>query len=269
MKFTAVFILSLFLATTSLFAQVCPENDTDCVGIYFTDATASVGELLCVDVFTCGFKDILSFQFSLSFREDLIAFNSCETDALDGYTCSDLQPESDEPVIKTVWFQAQSSPTTLDSATVLTTLCFDVLQDVDSEGEIISFSDDLRLEIIQGDPDNPSAPLVVKEGCTGGMPSIVMSGDMTSSTNEIFEQSIKLGPNPFDNVISINIDPQLQDDIIVYVNDLAGKNVVRQTMDKSTMALDLSSVANGMYMLVLESKDHGTWVQKIMKSAAQ
>ncbi len=265
MKITVLLLFTFLLASYISFSQECPENDADCVGIYLTDTTAEMGELLCVDIFTCGFTNILSFQFSLSYREDLIAFNSCEMGVLDGYTCSDLQPEPDEPVIKTNWFQASVEPTTLDSAAVLGTICFDVLQNVDSEGEIISFSEDIELEIIAGDPDNLSGDLIERPGCVGGMPSIVMSSDMTSSVDEVFLQAITVGPNPFNDVITLGIDPQFQDDIILYVTDMAGKTIVTQPMRISALDIDLSVVTEGMYMLILESKNHGTYVQKIVR----
>lgn len=267
MKISAVLLLSLCVTTSTLLAQVCPENDTDCVtGFFLTDTTAEFGELLCVDIFTCGFTNIVSFQFSLEYRDDLLSFNSCEANVLDGYSCSDLDPEEDEPVIKTIWFQALAEPVTLDTAAVLATLCFDVLEDINSEGEIISFSDDLRLEIVQGDPANPTADVLIVPGCTGGMPSIVMATDMTSAVDEVFVQAVTAGPNPFNDVLSLTIDQQFQDEINVLVTDLAGKNVLSQSVNNRSIELDLSSISEGIYMLILESKSHGTYVQKLVKA---
>ncbi len=263
----AILALSFLFFSTSVYLQDCPDTDEDCVGIFLSDSSAAMGELLCVDVYTCNFTDVLSFQYTLAYDESLIAFNSCQSDVISSYSCNDFRVDEEDALIVTFWFEPLLVPTTLDSAAVLATLCFDILQDVNSVDTILYFTEEsnLDLEVIQADPVDVTLPVIDNPPCSGGSPSIVMT-DITSATDEVFVQAVRIGPNPISDVLEIQIDPQFQDVVHARITDLAGKTLFTQSSVQTNSEIDLSSVNNGLYILILESSDHGVYAQKLMKT---
>lgn len=265
--YRVILTLSLIFFSSSAYLQDSPDPD-NCVGLFLSDSSASMGELLCVDVYTSGFTNVLSFQYTLAYDPTLLAFNSCQSDAIDSYSCGDFSLNEEDAFLMTNWVEPLLNLTTLDSATVLANLCFDILQDVNAVDSVLYFTDEtnLDLEIVQGDPDDLSGPLINNPPCFGGSPSIVMT-DITSSTDEVFVQAVEIGPNPITDFLQIEINTQFQDVVNARIVDLGGKTVFSQPNVSAITEVNMSSVNEGIYILVLESSDHGLYSQKIFKAA--
>jgi hypothetical protein len=76
-------------------------------------------------------------------------------------------------------------------------------------------------------------------------------------------------PNPFENVININVSSMVKDVIDVRVMDVLGKSVLRQKFEiepgQNRLRLTgIGGISKGMYLVIVKSKDE-TWTEKMIK----
>lgn len=102
--------------------------------------SASVGEVVCLDVIATGFNNILSMQYGMEYDPTVLAFNSVDNSNLANLSPANVvNPELG--VITTSWFSNNvSTGTSLADGTSVYQVCFDVL---DGSGfSAVDFSDD-------------------------------------------------------------------------------------------------------------------------------
>ena len=66
--------------------------------------------------------------------------------------------------------------------------------------------------------------------------------------------SLLIYPNPATDVITINID----EDIVAYnisVTDLQGNKVLQRNLTTNSMAIDISELANGTYLIIAQTSE--------------
>ena len=93
-------------------------------------------------------------------------------------------------------------------------------------------------------------------GITSKTLSITQSG--ITAIGEITDQSdIKIYPNPSTGTISINLNDPYRGVVVIKLKDLAGREMKTIKLDKTdtnwTQAINLESIANGFYILTIES----------------
>ena len=100
---------------------------------------------------------------------------------------------------------------------------------------------------------------ITKNGCT--QRSAVF--DMTTLGNKDFDFNSKLSvyPNPFNDVISINVDSNAKMEIY----NLLGETIYSKKINSGTTSLNLSNNANGMYLMKITTENNQSKTVKIMK----
>jgi PKD repeat protein len=77
-------------------------------------------------------------------------------------------------------------------------------------------------------------------------------------------QSISLSPNPVKNELNINFNT-IKEDIVISLNDITGKQVLKKEMDiKENTVIDMSVLSSGLYLLNISSGDR-LFITKILK----
>lgn len=96
-----------------------------------------------------------------------------------------------------------------------------------------------------------SVTVVDANGCTNTSSTYVVT---VSGVNELANQGIRYYPNPAGNELTVDVSAFSNDDVAVTLIDGVGQ-IVLSTNINGSRALDLSSLANGIYQLKISTKD--------------
>jgi len=143
---------------------LCPAG----VNFIIDNATASDGDVLCLDINASGINNILAMQFSLVFNPNYLSLVSCVPGALQSYNCSNLTlNQLNEDIIQSLWFDLNVATQPFLDNWPLVTLCFEVVTDVQVSTTIEA---DMTIppEFVFGDPNDPSIAIVTVELCPIG-----------------------------------------------------------------------------------------------------
>lgn len=87
-----------------------------------------------------------------------------------------------------------------------------------------------------------------------GIPDLGLALNIGLSLQEEKKSQIKIFPNPVGQTLNIKIPNNFEDSILIIYNVL-GKVVIKQQFNSSEHTIDVSSLASGLYMLSIQSKD--------------
>ena len=143
---------------------LCPAG----VNFIIDNATASDGDVICLDINASGLNNILAMQFSLVFNPNYLSFVSCMPGALQSYNCSNITlNQINEGIIKSLWFDSSLATQPFLDNWPLMTLCFEVMT-VAQVNTIVEADMTLPPEFVIGDPNDPSVTIVIDELCPIG-----------------------------------------------------------------------------------------------------
>ena len=61
--------------------------------------------------------------------------------------------------------------------------------------------------------------------------------------------SVKIFPNPTNDIVNININDFNSNAYLIELNDLAGRLLIKKKLNKSNSTLKMSNLENGLYLL--------------------
>lgn len=117
----------LSMSTVNIFAQNTP------ISIIIDDTIldeTTVNESFCVPIKATNFTDILAYQFGVAYDPSKLSFKSCSTflPSENNTTCSNTND-----VVRFVWEALAYNPITVEDETVISEICFDVIDDLNIE----------------------------------------------------------------------------------------------------------------------------------------
>jgi len=132
------------------FAQI------DTLQINFTEPIGDLGDEVCTDVSVRDFKDLVSFQFSIGFNPEVIAYERCINGDTENFGCSVVNHRPDDPgATRVLWSDALARPVTVADNSILFSLCF-TLQACPADDDFVSVTPrPIKAELIYGDPADP------------------------------------------------------------------------------------------------------------------
>ncbi len=91
---------------------------------------------------------------------------------------------------------------------------------------------------------------------TGGTILKTTSGTIVSIDEpRLLDSDITIFPNPSHNLVTIGINKQIAEDILVRILSVTGKQVLLGKFhDQSHIRMDCSSLVKGVYMVMIETK---------------
>lgn len=251
---TSILILTLY---TFSFAQQNEVDDT-CVSFDFSPIALTLGDTVCTDIQVTGFKNLLSFQFSFAFDDRALEFVECfGSTELRGFDCSTIVLQDNQPVFKVLWFEPQGNVTSLDSATQVASLCFNVLATDVEFDSLFMFTDDLESELTVGDPNDLSVAT---------MTTLCVMEDITSSVFDLKSlTSVSVFPNPVRDELQIHTQDSEDLPVKAQIIDLQGKLVYQQAMNSQSEKLPLQDLNKGIYILHIDMTNGVRYSGKVMK----
>lgn len=88
--------------------------------------TAAPGQVVCVPVKTIGFEDMVSFQFSIEFDENVVTFDHAENFQIPDYDENSFNVYTSQCLL-TGWSSETGFPVSRQNGTTLVDLCFKVI----------------------------------------------------------------------------------------------------------------------------------------------
>lgn len=103
------------------------------------NANVPTGSSFCVDVKAAGFQEIVSWQYSIAWDDDVLAFSHLTNFNVPSLTASNFgNPQSDR--VTSAWFDPSLMGVTLPRGTALYSICFDAIGDA-GDRTFISITD--------------------------------------------------------------------------------------------------------------------------------
>lgn len=135
------------------------EQADDEVSLEIVSAAVSAGETICVPIRAVQFSEIVGMQFSMTWDEDRIHFNSLNLpeNAL-GLDPSTFNIDGPAGNLRFSWVSGQLDPVSLSSGTTLFELCF-TAQSIPGPAGILFTSTPTQIEFIRGNTTVPFIPV--------------------------------------------------------------------------------------------------------------
>ncbi len=242
----SLLVLIIAFYSSLSFAQDTPEDP--CIGFQFSDIVGQAGDTVCSELRVTDFVDILSFQFSVQFDDIVLEYVSCTNENLiRSFQCADVNLQDGAPVLKALWFEPLGNLTTLDSAAVLMSLCFNLKADAEAGTTYLAFSDDLASEASVGDPNDLSVA-VRREFCP--------TGDITSSLQDVSQNSfMSIYPNPVETTLFIqNVDSKRYP-VRLSIYNTTGLLVQAHQVKPSQSSISTDGLNTGHYFIRIDMND--------------
>jgi hypothetical protein len=198
-----------------------------------SEATAETGDLVCLDVTTFNFDNILAMQFSMNYDETALTYNSIQNINLVDLLPSNFgNPTAGDITLS--WFSNSDlvNGATVVDGTSLFQVCFDVIGS--DETVSIDFSGNpTSIEIIDAITSAPVAPLnlvsgsVEIEAITGG------TGDFTLDISEEITLSgenvcVDVTASNFDNILAMQFSIEYDETALTF-DEIEGINLADLT----------------------------------------
>lgn len=134
----------------------------DTLLINFTEPTGNIGDEICTDVSVRDFKDLVSFQLSIGFNPDVVAYERCINGNTENFGCSVVNHRPDDPgAARVLWSDALARPVTIADNSILFSLCF-TLRACPADSDFVSVTPrPIKAELIYGDPADPLVSNVI------------------------------------------------------------------------------------------------------------
>ena len=150
-------------------AQTCASSTCDePLQFKLDDIDGELGDIIPVDFLVCGFDNILSFQFGVTYNPNDLKLVMCEPGGLTSFNCSQIQPNEEVGLISTLWFDQNAEPQSLFDETPLFTIFFEIIGDPDAFSRIAISEGEPKLEFSVGDPDDPTFTQTLTTWCQEG-----------------------------------------------------------------------------------------------------
>lgn len=250
-----LFLIIAFYYTPS-FAQDTPEDP--CIGFQFTEIVGQAGDTLCSELLVTDFVDVLSFQFSVQYDDSVLEYVSCVNEnTIRSFKCNDVNLQDDTPVLKALWFEPLGNLTTLDSATVLMSLCFNLKAQAEAGTSLLAFSDDLASEAAIGDPNDLSVATKIKFCATG---------DITSSLQDVRENtSMSIFPNPVQSTLFIQNRDSKSYPVLLSIYSTTGQLVQTHQLKSSQSSISTEDLNAGHYFIRVDMNDGAGYSTSLTK----
>ncbi len=165
--FTLSFLLVLGLQQAH--AQTCASSTCDePLQFQLDDIDGEVGDIIPVEFLVCGFDNILSFQFGVTFNPNDLRVTQCDPGSLAGYDCSAIQTDNDVGLISTLWFDDAAEPQSLFDESPLFVIFFEIIGDPDAFSSIAITEGEPKFEFSVGDPNDPTFTETLSTWCQEG-----------------------------------------------------------------------------------------------------
>jgi len=204
------------------------------------------------------FENLFSFQFSFRYDNSVLEFLECtDTDAIPSYSCSDIIPEEDEPIFRSLWFEPMNNLTTLEDGTQLAQLCFMVFAEPDDGQMLLQFTDDLVGEATKGDPNDVRV--------TNKFPFCDQE-NLTSNNYDITDNnSLTIYPNPAIDVLYVeNNDVNLTAERIS-IYDTTGQLIIKEKHTKQLNKINLDRLQQGQYFIRIDMNNQTSYSSRFFK----
>lgn len=152
--------------TTLLFVLLHLGFDTsyamqDTIVMYTSDMEVSPGTQVCIPIQVNNFNDIVSFQFGVTWNPEILSFTEILNTTLRDVKAGTTQ--SDDGILRLLWFDSALSPSTLADSESVIEVCFNVLATSESSTSLVitEFSE-LKIEITN--IDNEILPYQIESG---------------------------------------------------------------------------------------------------------
>ncbi|HMQ47577.1 MAG TPA: cohesin domain-containing protein [Saprospiraceae bacterium] len=137
--FFAVFLNGLLL-----------QAQDDCFSLYVSSAQAQAGEQVCLDVRAMDNLSFLSFQFSLNWDANALAFQSLDNLNLPGLTESVFNTNNNG-ILTVAWFDASFATAQMEPDEVLFSVCYDVLTPIGAQALVAFSQSPTPVEFVDGE----------------------------------------------------------------------------------------------------------------------
>ncbi len=231
-----------------------PSNAPNTV-YYFEDLSVSQGEQFSVEIKVNDFEDIVVFQQALNWDPAYMTLIDSESSTIDLTVNEDLITDGDFLVTGGA-LATNTNGLSLDDGSVLYTLHFNALQNINNIAEMIQYPADLipAQTVYRGSGDK----LYLLDDLYQETPTSLGSIANLSLFN--------CSPNPSHEAISVNVQFESREQIELALFDIAGKRIQTWNFDtdhfQKNIALD--NLAQGTYVLKLRT-DNGVISKKIVK----
>ncbi len=211
-----------------------------------------IGNQALVDVKVEDFTNISSFQFGVAWETsayNFVAINNLHDEVpASSSQIFDNIPEQIS-LIRTLWFdQTAVTPISLNDGSVLFTIVLEML-DQNNPGLIgIAPANDFDIEFSNGNVEEVDVSI-------DGNACSTLAFNALVKTNELFIQEFTIAPNPFTDMLNINLEEKLDGFFTIFSS--TGK-VIKEKIyaDKTMIAIDLSELPSGAYLLKYSSQDN-------------
>lgn len=112
-----------------------------------TNANVQAGSSFCVDVKAAGFTDLVSWQYSVAWDDDVLAFSHVNNFNVPNLDATNFgNPQSDR--LTSVWFDPTLSGVSLPRGTTLYSICFDAIGNAGDRTPVSITDNPTDIEII-------------------------------------------------------------------------------------------------------------------------
>ncbi len=216
------------------------------------DRSATEGEIITVDFKVANFEELAAFQFDLGFDDHQLEIVEVIPNQFPNFTENNFTRSSNH--LRQAWYDMQQLSTgiSIPEKEILFSVQFLVKNDFDQLSEQIWLDENSALSAIAFKTD----------GMAYGM-DLIFTEQTVAVKNSFLDFSVKVIPNPFNEVANIQFDLPAAQKVNLSIYDVAGKLLEQQTRDFqsgqqsfSIQAKDLG--ATGIYFYKIEINDQIT-----------
>lgn len=215
--------LALICCAASLSAQ------TSGCAFAIDSVTAAPGQVVCVPVKTIGFEDMVSFQFSMEFDENVVAFDHAENFQIPDYDETSFNVYTSQCLL-TGWASETGFPVSRQDGTTLVDLCFKVISSAGTGSDL-----NLTSCFPVGNGSNEAYNISIQNVWTptlfvNGRIDIASQPSLATNSPKNIQAGVKLFPNPTASGASVQFRAIQSDAGAIRVTNLYGNTVWEQAI---------------------------------------
>jgi hypothetical protein len=225
--------------------------------LVLNDQKAANGQTIAVPFRAADLENILSFQFTLDFNEDVLSYNGMEMGALPNFSPASVgQSQAEAGKLAIGWFNGQ--PVSADPDEVLFTLFFEASADIPSLQSLFALSNEIT-EIEAFNSAYQFMDVVL------GVEAVTNTGDLKADDFVLYQNR----PNPFSGMTSIGFKLDKAGEVKLTVLDQSGR-VVLQKEDvfakgyQEFVIEENDLPAAGIYYYRVETDEHQATLNMIL-----
>lgn len=253
-RFSAL-VIGAFLAFNPL------QSQAQGFGVTVDSAQAPSNQIICVPVRALGFTDVASYQYSLQWNPEVLAFHHTQNYNLPDLTASFFN-EITPGVLLTGWSPPNGLGTTKANGTVLYDVCFTTVGAVGSSTDITPGGDGFPPGSGSAEAHNNNFEEIYNAGLNipGYVEITAQAGTSgTSSALQNAANAFQLSPNPTTSSARVVFKAVKVENAVLLVTDAQGKTVMEQKISVRVgdNAFEIPASAlnvKGMYQVSLKTE---------------